>query len=156
LHLKDPNHDNAFYLEKFFELLAICHTIVVEEKNGEIYYNASSPDELALVNAAKFFNWEFVGRDEDDNIIIKIHGTERKYQLLNVIEFSSARKRMTIIVKDEEGRIIVMCKGADSIIAPRLLSNQTVQLEKTMGFLDNYAKDGLRTLLVAYKEVPWD
>ena len=74
LHLKDPNHDNAFYLEKFFELLAICHTIVVEEKNGEIYYNASSPDELALVNAAKFFNWVFVGRDEEDNVIIKVHG----------------------------------------------------------------------------------
>ena len=72
---------------------------------------------MALVNAAKFFNWVFVGRDEDDNVIIKVHGTERKYQLLNVIEFTSARKRMTIIVKDEDGKIIVMSKGADNIMA---------------------------------------
>lgn len=59
--------------------MAVCHTVVVEDKNGQKSYNASSPDELALVNGAKFFNWEFVGRDEDDNILIKIPGGERKY-----------------------------------------------------------------------------
>ena len=122
-HLRDPNHENAFFLEKFFEILSICHTIVAEKKNGEVFYNSSSPDELALVNAAKYFNWVFVGRDEDDTVIIKVNGSDRKYQLLNVIEFTSARKRMTIIVKDEDGKIIVMCKGADNIMAPRLLAS---------------------------------
>jgi hypothetical protein len=34
IHLKNPEHENAFYLEKFFEIMAVCHTIVVEEKNG--------------------------------------------------------------------------------------------------------------------------
>ena len=48
--------------------LALCHTVIVEEKNGENIYNASSPDELALVNGAKYFGYEFLGRDEDNNI----------------------------------------------------------------------------------------
>lgn len=43
--------------------LAICHTIIIEKKNGAINYNASSPDELALVNAARFFGYKFVDRD---------------------------------------------------------------------------------------------
>lgn len=34
--------------------LAVCHNIMIENKNDELIYNASSPDELALVNAAKF------------------------------------------------------------------------------------------------------
>ena len=40
--------------------------------------------------------------------------------MLNVIEFTSLRKRMTVIVKDEEGCILCMTKGADSIIEKRL------------------------------------
>ena len=70
-------------------------------------------------------------------MIVKIDGAERKYELLNVIEFSSARKRMSVIVKDEEGRILVMCKGADSIIATRLVGSCKEQLVKTQGFLDS-------------------
>jgi phospholipid-transporting ATPase len=48
--------------------LALCHSIIVDEKSGK--YNASSPDELALVNAAKFFGAVFIKRDEDNNMII--------------------------------------------------------------------------------------
>ncbi len=51
-------------------MLAVCHTVIVEEKAGSIVYNASSPDELSLVNAAKYFGYSFNGRDEDDNILI--------------------------------------------------------------------------------------
>ena len=54
-------------------------------------YNASSPDELALVNAAKYFGYEFKGRDEENNIEILVHGESKKYKLLNVIEFTSDR-----------------------------------------------------------------
>lgn len=48
---------------------------------------------------------------------------EWKYELLNTLEFNSTRKRMSLIVKEPEelgGRIVLMCKGADSIIAERL------------------------------------
>lgn len=115
-------------------------------------YNASSPDELALVNAAKFFSYTFLGRDEDNNIVVDVKGTKRKYRLLNLIEFSSTRKRMTVIVRTEDRRIKVMCKGADSIIIPRL-NNTNAIMKKTTHYLDEYAKEGLRTLLIAEKEV---
>lgn len=62
----------------------------------------------------------FKGRDEENNIILEINNKEVKYDLLNVIEFSSDRKRMSIVVRTPEGKIKVMCKGADSIIIPRL------------------------------------
>ena len=100
--------------------MGVCHTIIVEEKKGKIIYNASSPDELALGNAAKFFGFEFKGRDEDNNLIIHSNGEERLYKLISIIEFTSARKRMSVLVKDPEGRFKVFIKGADSIIMPLL------------------------------------
>jgi len=82
--------------------LAICHTIIIQRKDDVIDYNASSPDELALTNAARFFGIVFEDRDADNHIIIhnKMTNEREKYELLNVIEFTSARKRMTVIVKD--------------------------------------------------------
>lgn len=62
-------------------------------------YNASSPDELALVNAAKYFGIVFKGRDDANFVEIDMLGKPVKYELLNVIEFTSSRKRMTVIVK---------------------------------------------------------
>ena len=94
-----PGHENYPMIHSLFEILAVCHTIIVEEKDGAIIYNASSPDELALVNAAKFFDYTFKGRDEDNNIVVDVKGKLRKYKLLNVIEFTSSRKRMTVIVR---------------------------------------------------------
>lgn len=97
----------------------------MDERTGK--YNASSPDELALVNAAKFFGVEFKKRDEDNTLIIDYMGQEeRHYRLLNILEFTSARKRMSVIVEDmqpdESGEtaIYVLTKGADSLIIPRL------------------------------------
>jgi magnesium-transporting ATPase (P-type) len=83
--------------------LALCHTIIPEIKNNKIFYNASSPDELALVNAARSFDCSFVGRDEDNNILINFQGRESKYKLMNILEFNSARKRMSAIVETPEG-----------------------------------------------------
>ena len=83
--------------------LALCHTIIIENKKGKISYNASSPDELALVNAAKFFGVKFVDRDEDNNMFIEFKGERQKWKLLNLIEFNSTRKRMSVIVRDPKG-----------------------------------------------------
>lgn len=80
---------------------------------------------------------------------------ERKYKLLNLIEFDSTRKRMTVVVKTPEGKILVICKGADSIIEKRLRAGQD-HLKRTQNFLDAYAKEGLRTLLIASKEISDD
>ena len=52
----------------------MCHTVVADLKEGKTTYNASSPDELALVNAAKYFGYFFKGRDDDNNIEVEIQG----------------------------------------------------------------------------------
>lgn len=83
--------------------LALCHSIIIDENSGE--YNASSPDELALVNAAKEFGAEFSKRDEDNNMTIKFKGKEYFYKLHNILEFTSDRKRMSVIVEDTNGKI---------------------------------------------------
>jgi magnesium-transporting ATPase (P-type) len=59
-------------------ILAVCHTIIVEMKDNQIIYNASSPDELALINAARHFGVVFESRDENANLeILNSHTQER-------------------------------------------------------------------------------
>jgi magnesium-transporting ATPase (P-type) len=136
-------------------VLAVCHTVVIETRKGKDYYNASSPDELALVNCAKYYGWDFKGRDENNHVDIRVAGKKEAYELLNVMEFTSGRKRMTVIVKDKSGKLLVMCKGADSIILERLADSESNKeiVEVTNRYLEGYAKDGLRTLLLGQKEI---
>lgn len=108
--------------------MALCHTCLPERSgNGdELSYQASSPDELALVQAAVelgFLAWD----REVATLILKLYpngpNAEAKfetYEVLDVIEFSSKRKRMSVIMKFPDGRICVLCKGADSVIMERL------------------------------------
>ena len=62
----------------------------------------------------------FTERDEENNMVIKNWNGIEKFKLLNVIEFDSARKRMSVIVRKPDGKIMIICKGADSIIEKRL------------------------------------
>ena len=122
IHLKE----NRLALNLVLIFLSCCHTIVIDQKSGE--YNASSPDELALINAAKQFGVTLEERDENDNFIIydSINETRSKYQLLNVCEFTSQRKRMSCIFREPNGKLILMCKGADSVI-PGLLNQESLE-----------------------------
>ena len=117
-------------MKNFLEALGLCHTVITDvkqTKEGKDYtiYNASSPDELALVNGARHLGFAFDNRDDDGNMVCKTWDGERKFKLLNVIEFDSTRKRMSVIVRNNENnKIMVICKGADSIIEKRLKPNQ--------------------------------
>ena len=111
----------------FLILLACCHTIIIQHNTKGIEYNSSSPDELALVNAARYFGVEFIDRDEN-NIKIKIQNKVISIKILTVIEFTSDRKRMTVIVKMPDGKIKLFCKGADSILLPRLIESNLIQV----------------------------
>lgn len=132
--------------------LALCHTIVIDERTKK--YNASSPDELALVNAAKFFGCEFVKRDEDNNMQISYQGEVFKYRLMNILEFTSARKRMSVIVENlQTGEYMLLTKGADSIIKERLNLRKSVFLTKSQQYVDQFAEEGLRTLFLAQRKL---
>ncbi|KAI3812670.1 hypothetical protein L1987_17382 [Smallanthus sonchifolius] len=78
---------------------------------------------------------------------------EREYKLLNLLEFSSSRKRMSVIVRDEFGQIFLFCKGADNILFDRLGDGGRTYQHATTMYLANYAEDGLRTMVFAYKKI---
>ncbi|KAF2736021.1 phospholipid-translocating P-type ATPase [Polyplosphaeria fusca] len=111
----------------FLLALALCHTVLPEVQESETTkFMASSPDELALVQAAQDMGFLVIKRDVH-TITLKIspHGSDAEpimetYEILDVIEFTSKRKRMSIIVRFPDGRISIFCKGADSIIMQRL------------------------------------
>lgn len=104
--------------------MAICHTCLPEVRDGKVDFQAASPDELALVRAAMELGY-LVANRSSRQITLKIDigdGDARTetYEVLDVIEFSSARKRMSVVVRYPDGRIYAICKGADSTILPRL------------------------------------
>lgn len=145
-----PNSD----LHKVMLFLASCHTIIIDEKKGT--FNSASPDELALVNFAKQFGFAFKGKDSDDKIVVEersINGQVKsvhRFRMLHVCEFSSSRKRMSVILQVGQD-IVLMCKGADSVIEARLSqeSRSSWVMKKTQEFVDEYAEEGLRTLFLA-------
>lgn len=103
-----------------FRLLAVCHTVVVEQgTGGELLYQASSPDELALIQGAKQCGFTLMERNSK-NMLIENEFTAKieDYHILAEIPFDSTRKRMSLLVRFE-GKIFLMCKGADSIMIPR-------------------------------------
>jgi magnesium-transporting ATPase (P-type) len=74
----------------------------------------------------RHFGFAFRDRDNDDNIIIDSSITKEtlKYKLLHVFEFNSDRKRMSVVVRTPDNKILIVCKGADSIINARLTPGQ--------------------------------
>uniref|UniRef100_A0A2P2MU91 Phospholipid-transporting ATPase n=1 Tax=Rhizophora mucronata TaxID=61149 RepID=A0A2P2MU91_RHIMU len=153
--LKEPNPDVILL---FFRILAICHTAVPEpnEETGRITYEAESPDEGAFLIAAREFGFEFNKRTQSSVFIQERHPgqvIEREFKILNLLEFTSKRKRMSVIVQDEDGQILLLCKGADSIIFDRLAKNGRMYKEATTRHLNEYGEAGLRTLALAYKKL---
>lgn len=130
--------------------MAVCHTVVWDSQQRR--YNGSSPDEVALVNAAQRLQVEFLHRDSETNIItILFKGSKMTFKLLQVLEFSSARQRMSVIVRDSEGQIILFTKGADSIIMPRVDDKIRNYKDVTTQYANEYAREGFRTLVLCKK-----
>uniref|UniRef100_A0A3Q2Y9N2 Phospholipid-transporting ATPase n=1 Tax=Hippocampus comes TaxID=109280 RepID=A0A3Q2Y9N2_HIPCM len=139
--------------QAFFRLLALCHTVMPEEKKeGELYYQAQSPDEGALVTAARNFGFVFRSRTPETITVVEM-GQQVVYELLAVLDFNNVRKRMSVIVRSAEGKLTLYCKGADTIIYERLHSSCNKLMGVTTGHLNEYAGDGLRTLVLAYKHL---
>ncbi|KAG5378922.1 hypothetical protein IGI04_026764 [Brassica rapa subsp. trilocularis] len=151
---------DADVIQKFLRLLAVCHTVIpeVNEDTGKISYEAESPDEAAFVIAARELGFEFFIRTQTTVSVRELDvatggRVERMYKVLNVLEFSSARKRMSVIVRDEDGKLLLLCKGADSVMFERLSGSGRDYEEETRDHVNEYADAGLRTLILAYREL---
>ncbi|KRX09193.1 P-type ATPase, cytoplasmic domain N [Pseudocohnilembus persalinus] len=174
--LQNPDHSEHKYVIKTLAMIALTHTVIISEeqdikdpKKTIKQYNASSPDELALVNFAKFCGVEYMGvvdDDEDDeemsnakennedDVVISICGKLVAFKLLEVFEFDSTRKRQSVIIKDPEtGKIKLLCKGADSVILKHSDRLNCQKIPEVSQHLEEYSLIGLRTLLLSEKEI---
>ncbi|XP_054939118.1 phospholipid-transporting ATPase IK isoform X7 [Physeter macrocephalus] len=141
-------------VREFWRVLAICHTVMVQEKNNQLSYQAASPDEEALVTAARNFGYVFLARTQDSITVMEL-GEERVYQVLAMMDFNSVRKRMSVLVRNPEGSIYLYTKGADTVIYERLQKKGLMEWT-TEEALASFAEQTLRTLCVACKEVDED
>lgn len=162
----EPNSEDASRarsLNGFFTVLSLCHTVLtaVDPETGAIQYKAQSPDEEALVQAAADVGYVFRGRERDKlHLQTPFSDQVETYRLLNILEFTSARKRMSVIVKKEDetdDRLFLLTKGADNVIFERLKPGADEDWRTvTEDHLSEFASQGLRTLTLAYKVIPQD
>jgi phospholipid-translocating ATPase len=126
--MQKPYTNFARKTRLFLLSIALCHTCLPEkQEDGSIDFQASSPDELALVRAAQELGYLIVNRELGTltlnySTTLDVTGEQvsETYELLDVIEFSSKRKRMSVLVRFPNKRICVITKGADSVIMQRL------------------------------------
>lgn len=163
--LKEEIDSNNQVVGEFFRLLALCHTVMVEEKEYDqtdfipcsggktplLEYQAQSPDEGALVSAATNFGFVFKSRTPT-TITIESNGKEETYELLCILDFDNVRKRMSVIVRKDD-RITLYCKGADTAIYELLSKESHTITDSTQSHLDTFACEGLRTLCIASKDL---
>ncbi|KAF8070424.1 calcium transporting ATPase [Lyophyllum atratum] len=138
-------------LREFLTLLAVCHTVIPEQRDGKTIYQASSPDEAALVAGAELLSYQFHTR-KPKSVFVNIQGQSQEFEILNVCEFNSTRKRMSTVIRAPNGKIKIYTKGADTVILERLSKNQPYT-DKTLAHLESYATEGLRTLCLAYRDI---
>ena len=157
---QDPNTtlnlENAKDLiENYWYALSLCHSCTIHVNDeGEEEYICVSPDSIELVKTAKLQGFHLIENDTAAIKKIKLGQDERttaEIEFLYLIEFSSDRKRETVIVKDR-GVIKLYCKGADSIIKARVSPNTPEQIMKQGEYyVDKFSKQGFRTLFISMK-----
>lgn len=154
--IKDTGSEQSKHLGRFFRCLALCHTVLVGDlEDGCIEYQAQSPDEQALVQAAADVGFIFLGK-ERQTLRLSVPESEKPevYELLTVNEFSSARKRMSVVVRREsDGQLLLLAKGADSMMFERSRAGQEELKQQTDTALEEFANKGLRTLCLGGKEL---
>ena len=122
------------------------------DNQNKRFLQSSSPDEIALVEFAESMGFFMEDRDRQLIRVREPTSSEeiREYEILDSFPFSSARKRMGIILRIKRtGKIIYMLKGADTTIKEKVERNGDMVIEEA----DNLAKEGLRTLAFCYKYV---
>ena len=150
-------------IEEYWKALSLCHDCSIQ--NGE--YIGMSPDNIELVKSASLQGFKFDISESNTQFLISYINPDnnsnikdmQRFEKLRQIEFSSDRKRESVIVK--EGSTYKMyTKGADSIIEERLDESTPKEvLEKSRYYVNLFSAQGYRTLYLAmkvFKEEEWE
>ncbi|XP_023686300.2 phospholipid-transporting ATPase IH isoform X2 [Paramormyrops kingsleyae] len=156
-----PGPDGKEREELFFRALCLCHTVQVKEEEtvdgikrgihqgkATSFYISSSPDEVALVEGMKRLGFTYLRLKDNHMEILNREDEVERFELLEVLNFDSVRRRMSVIVRSSSGHLYLFCKGADSSIFPRVISGK---VDRVRARVEHNAVEGLRTLCVAYK-----
>lgn len=146
--------------------LAICHNVTptIEEEDGHTVtsYQASSPDEIAIVKWTEAVGLRLIHRDRKGMLLQSVDTGRSvvRVRILEVFPFTSDGKRMGIIVQFldgsetstainiEAGEIWFFQKGADTVMSSIVAANDWLDEETA-----NMAREGLRTLVVGRKKM---
>lgn len=149
---KLPDNDDIF---EFFICICLCHGLIVEQdpSNPEVgIYQGASPDEVALVQAARDIGFEFVQRSSS-SVTLSLHGALHTFEVLSMLDFSSERQRMSVIIRWPDGKVKLYCKGSDAIMLGLLSTDEEPLLPTIDHQLLHYSTAGLRTLVFGYREM---
>ncbi|MED6172682.1 hypothetical protein PIB30_052260 [Stylosanthes scabra] len=165
---RESHGDDRIAAHEFFLTLAACNTVIpiptgdtfsrtgdTNEDMEGIEYQGESPDEQALVSAASAYGYTLFERTSG-HIVIDVNGEKLRLDVLGLHEFDSVRKRMSVVIRFPNNVVKVLVKGADttmfSILANDSESHNTIR-DVTQSHLNEYSSIGLRTLVVASRDV---
>ena len=144
------------HMTDFFTNLCLCHSLILEQREGleKPIYQGPSPDEVALVDAARQLGFEFKNRSQG-TLTLNLLGKEVNYEILNVMEYSSDRGCMSVIARAPDGSVRLYCKGSDTKVMAKIRKGTDANLlRRTDQDLHTFAREGLRTLVLASKLIP--
>ena len=139
--------DPSTPMHSFFTLLSLCNTVFPSLHLGKTVLHSISPDDLALVTSCSLLSIEMLERT-DNSITLKTSASLETWKILAEIPFTSERKKLTIIAENPQGQVFIFTKGADMVILP-MIRTPGDSNEVLLG----YAREGLRTLVMAGKEL---
>ncbi|XP_057804345.1 phospholipid-transporting ATPase 1-like isoform X4 [Salvia miltiorrhiza] len=166
---KDLHGEERIAAHEFFLTLAACNTVIpiltgspssisgssLSDGPTSIDYQGESPDEQALVAAASAYGYTLFERTSG-HIVIDANGEKLRLDVLGLHEFDSVRKRMSVVIRFPNGTVKVLVKGADtsmfSILEKDLPCDDRMR-HVTQGHLNDYSSEGLRTLVVAARDL---
>lgn len=144
--------DKGEKLRLIMKCLSVCHDAIFDHT---FTLNSSSPEELAFLKFADLYNYKYqqpIVDGKEVTIVLEEMETENMYMILEKFMFTSDRKRMSVVV-DKDDEIYMFTKGADDIIKEYLKDPLSEELEQLDGLIQESAKKGYRTMMLAYKKI---
>ncbi|GAB2272075.1 hypothetical protein Dimus_006894 [Dionaea muscipula] len=170
---KELDGEERIAAHEFLLTLSACNTVIpivtqelpsvhpgcdLRANMDSIDYQGESPDEQALVAAASAYGYTLFERTSG-HIVIDVNGQKLRLDVLGLHEFDSVRKRMSVVIKFPDNSVKVLVKGADTSMFSTLVKgtegDDFVRIA-TKGHLTQYASLGLRTLVVAARDLTGD